>query len=86
VELPDDKKANMTDSESQTLQTRDGWVQGYNGQAMVDCDNQIIVAEDVTTDAKRCPATGADAGRLTMINTGYYFCQSEMICKRSNSR
>ena len=51
VELPDDKKANTTDPESQTLKTSTGWVQGYNGQAMVDCDHQIIVAQDITTDA-----------------------------------
>ena len=51
VELPDEKKANTTDPESQTLKTHDGWVQGYNGQAMVDCANQIIVAQEITTDA-----------------------------------
>ena len=51
MELPDDKEANTTDPESQTLKTSTGWVQGYNGQAMVDCDHQIIVAKDITTDA-----------------------------------
>ena len=51
VELPEDKKANATDPESQTLKTRTGWAQGYNAQAMVDSENQIIVAVDVTTDA-----------------------------------
>ena len=51
TELPDDTKANITDPASQTLKTRDGWVQGYNCQAMVDCENQIIVAQDITTDA-----------------------------------
>src|SRR5699024_8143321 len=30
VELPDDKKANTTDPESQTLKTSNGWKQGYN--------------------------------------------------------
>jgi hypothetical protein len=51
VELPDDKTAITTDLESQTLKTTTGWVQGYKGQAMVDCDSQVIVAEDSTTDA-----------------------------------
>jgi len=51
IELDEDKKANVTDPESQTLRTHDGWVQGYNGQAMVDCENQVIVAEDITSDA-----------------------------------
>jgi len=51
VELPEDTKANTTDPASQTLKTSNGWKQGYNGQAMVDCDTQVIVAQDITTDA-----------------------------------
>lgn len=51
IELPEDTKANTTDPGSQTLKTRRGWVQGYNGQAMVDCEYQIIVAQAITTDA-----------------------------------
>jgi len=41
-------KANLTDPESRILKTRRGWVQGYNGQAMADCDSQVIVAQDLT--------------------------------------
>ena len=51
IELDEDTKANTTDPESQTLKSHDGWKQGYNGQAMADCDSQVIVAQDVTTDA-----------------------------------
>jgi hypothetical protein len=51
VELPEDTKANTTDSASQTLKTSNRWKQGYNAQAMVDCDTQVIVAQDITTDA-----------------------------------
>jgi len=51
VALPDDSKANTTDPASQTLKTRNGWKQGYNGQTMVDCATQVIVAQGVTTDA-----------------------------------
>jgi len=51
VELDEDTKANTTDPESQTMKSRDGWKQGYNGQAMVDCDSQMIVAQGVTNDA-----------------------------------
>lgn len=51
TDLPDDTKANTTDPESRTLKTRNGWVQGYNCQAMVDCEKQILVAQDITTDA-----------------------------------
>jgi transposase len=50
VELDEDARANTTDPDSQTLNTADGWKQGYNGQAMVDCDSQVIVAQDVTTE------------------------------------
>ncbi|MWV40668.1 transposase [Natrialba sp. INN-245] len=45
VELPEEKKANLTDTESQTLKTRTGWVQGYNGQAAVDCESQVIFTQ-----------------------------------------
>ena len=41
-------KANITDPESRILKTRRGWVQGYNGQAMADCESQVIVAQDLT--------------------------------------
>ena len=51
IELDEDTKANVTDPESQTMKTHDGWAQGYNGQAAVDCENQVIVGQQVTTDA-----------------------------------
>lgn len=41
-------KTNLTDPESRILKTRRGWVQGYNGQAVVDCSSQVIVAADLT--------------------------------------
>lgn len=44
-------RANTTDPDSRPLKTRHGWVQGYNGQIMVDCENQIIVAQDLTSEA-----------------------------------
>lgn len=40
-------RVNLTDPDSRVLKTRKGWVQGYNGQAMV-CASQVIVAHDVT--------------------------------------
>jgi len=51
VKLDDGQKANLTDPESQILKTRTGWVQGYNGQVMVDCTSQVIVAQHVTSEA-----------------------------------
>lgn len=41
-------KANLTDPDSRILKTRKGWLQGYNGQAMADCETQIIVAQGLT--------------------------------------
>ena len=48
---PDEQlKANTTDPESRIMKTRKGYVQGYNGQAMVEADSQIIVAADLVQD------------------------------------
>jgi transposase len=41
-------KVNLTDPESQPLKTHRGWVQGFNGQIMVDCESQVIVSQHVT--------------------------------------
>lgn len=43
-------KANTTDPDSGIMKTRQGFVQGYNAQAVVTMD-QIIVAADVTNEA-----------------------------------
>jgi len=45
-----EKKANITDPDSRILKTRRGWAQGYNAQAVADCESQVIVAEDVTQE------------------------------------
>ena len=39
---------NFTDPESRILKTKDGYIQGYNAQAAVDGEAQIIVAHDLT--------------------------------------
>ena len=45
-------KANVTDPDSRILKTRShGFIQGYNGQAMVDCGgSQVIVAQGLTQE------------------------------------
>jgi len=43
-------KANVTDPESRVMKTRGGYVQGYNGQAVV-TEEQIILAAEVTQQA-----------------------------------
>jgi transposase len=45
-----DAVANVTDPDGEIMKTRRGWVQGYNGQAVVTAD-QIIVAAELTTQA-----------------------------------
>ena len=42
---------NFTDPESRIMKGKDGFVQGYNAQAAVDGEAQIIVAHDVTQSA-----------------------------------
>lgn len=44
------KTANTTDPESRIMQSRRGWLQGYNAQAMTDARSQVIVAQAVTQD------------------------------------
>jgi len=75
-------KANVTDPESRILKTRRGWVQGYNGQAVADCESQVIVAQDLTQEEndvkqlgpmlKRCEEqAGARPGEV-LADAGYW--------------
>ena len=48
---------NFTDPESRIMKSKDGFVQAYNAQIVVDSAAQIIVAQDVTQ-------SGADSGQL----------------------
>lgn len=82
VELPEDTKANTTDPASQILKTSNGWKQGYNGQAMVDCDTQVIVAQDITTDAndvqqlkpmlENCEEVNGKRPEMALADAGYW--------------
>ena len=47
---PDRAQGNFTDPDSRILPTRDGFVQGYNGQIAVDAAHQIIVAHRLVTN------------------------------------
>ena len=42
--------ANTTDPESRIMKTRKSFIQGYNAQAGVDCESQVIVAAAVTQE------------------------------------
>ena len=65
VKLPEDARVNRTDPESRVMKGRNGrYLQGYNGQAMVDCESQVIVAQQLTNEQ-------ADVGLLaTMLDLG----------------
>jgi hypothetical protein len=45
----EEAKANVTDPESRIMKTRNGFVQGYNAQAMA-TEDQVIIAADVTQE------------------------------------
>jgi transposase len=47
---PKRAQRNFTDPDSRILKTRDGFIQGYNGQLAVDAARQIIVAQRLTTN------------------------------------
>jgi hypothetical protein len=54
---PDEKaQRNFTDPESRIMKAGNGeWVQGYNGQAAVDRDHQVIVACELSNQAADAP-------------------------------
>lgn len=61
---PDDKaQRNFTDPESRILKTKDGFIQGYNGQAAVDGAHRIIVAQTLTDSS-------SDQGQLAPLLDG----------------
>ncbi len=46
--VPDKAQRNFTDPQSRIMKTRDGFIQGYNAQAAVDSQAQVIVAHGLT--------------------------------------
>jgi transposase len=59
---PAQAQRNFTDPDSRVLKTRDGFVQGYNGQLAVDAAHQIIVAQRLTTNG------GDQAGLVPLLD------------------
>src|SRR6266481_846545 len=53
----DNAQRNFTDPESRIMKTKDGFIQGYNAQAAVDAEHQIIVSCDLTNQ-------GTDSAQL----------------------
>lgn len=83
VELPEDARVNRTDPESRVMKGRNGrYLQGYNGQAMVDCESQIIVAQQLTNEGsdvnqlapmlKRCEDQAGARPEQVLVDAGYW--------------
>lgn len=78
----DGEKRNLTDGDSRLLKTAHGFVQGYNAQAAVDADSQIIVAQMLTNERNdlkhliplvdQIEANTADAIVEISADSGYY--------------
>ena len=66
--MPNDQR-NYTDPDSHILKGGDGWIQGYNCQAAVDSDHQIIVAVGVSNQASDAPHLEPMLERI-VANTG----------------
>ena len=47
----DSAQTNFTDPQSRIMKSHDGFIQGYNAQAVVDADSQVIVAQGLTNNA-----------------------------------
>lgn len=53
---PDKAQRNFTDPDSRIQPSKGGFIQGYNAQAAVDGEAQVIVAQHMTTNPADCPA------------------------------
>jgi transposase len=78
----EDAKRNLTDADSRLLKTSHGYVQGYNAQAAVDADSQVIVAQMLSNERhdlahlipliEQIEANTEDAVVEVSADTGYY--------------
>jgi len=51
----DSAQTNFTDPQSRIMKSHDGFIQGYNAQAVVDANSQVIVAQGLTNNASDAP-------------------------------
>jgi transposase len=82
-DTPDeDARRNLTDSDSRLLKTTHGYIQGYNAQAAVDTDSQVIVGQMLTNERNdvkhliplidQIEANTQDGVREISSDAGYY--------------
>ena len=65
----DSAQSNFTDPESRIMKGHDGFIQGYNAQAAVDTDSQVIVAQGLTNNASDTQQLAPMAAQIKQ-NTG----------------
>ena len=65
----DSSQRNFTDPDSRIMKTRDGFIQGYNAQAAVDAEHQVIVAQGLTNNASDAHQLEPMLDRIK-VNTG----------------
>lgn len=65
----DSAQTNFTDPESRIMKSHDGFIQGYNAQAVVDADSQVIVAQGLTNNASDAPQLAVMVAQIKQ-NTG----------------
>lgn len=75
-------RANLTDPQSRMMKSRKGFVQGYNGQVMVDCSSQVIVAQDLRQEAvdwhllkpmlETCTEQAGGRPQICIADSGYW--------------
>lgn len=85
-------KANITDPESRILKGRHGYVQGYNGQAMADCESQVIMAHGLTQDENdqaqlepmlyACKEQSGTVSGRVLVDAGYYSVNNAQLENR----
>lgn len=78
----DNAKRNLTDADSRLLKTTHGFIQGYNAQAAVDADSQVIVGQMLTNERhdlnhlipliEQIEIQTDDAVREISTDSGYY--------------
>jgi transposase len=83
VKLPEEARVNRTDAESRVMKGRNGrYLQGYNGQAMVECGSQVIVAQQLTNEQadvallapmlEQCEVQAGARPTQALIDAGYW--------------
>ena len=65
----DSAQSNFTDPKSRIMKSHDGFIQGYNAQAAVDADSQVIVAQGLTNNASDAQQLAPMAAKIKQ-NTG----------------